>query len=207
MNKDYLWDKTGNDPEIERFENALKTFRQSDTQAPPKVAVESFEKFKERKTARPLVFGFRIASFAMIAVAILAIGFFQVLKMEPTNRFENRAESTTEEPKGLVQQQVRPDDKTIALEKPEAKTIGPSKIKATKVRHLRRTPIKRARVKKTFRRVKRKSKRRQKAVGQNKVQVTELTAEEKYAYEQLMLGLSITSSNLKSVKDKVEGSD
>jgi hypothetical protein len=33
----------------------------------------------------------------------------------------------------------------------------------------------------------------------------QLTKEEQYAYDQLMLALSITSSKLKLVKDKVEG--
>ena len=34
MNEDYLWDKTGEDPEIEKLENALQVFRYKET-APP----------------------------------------------------------------------------------------------------------------------------------------------------------------------------
>src|SRR5687767_9954902 len=38
MNKDYLWDKTGRDPEIEKLENALQVFRYQET-APPELPV------------------------------------------------------------------------------------------------------------------------------------------------------------------------
>jgi hypothetical protein len=37
--------------------------------------------------------------------------------------------------------------------------------------------------------------------------VETLTAEEKYAYDQLMLALSITGSKLKIVKDKIAGTE
>ena len=40
-----------------------------------------------------------------------------------------------------------------------------------------------------------------------KVELSELTAEERYAYDQLMKALAITSSNLRIVKDKVNGLD
>ena len=41
MKEDYLWDKTGSDPEIEKLENALKAFRYQET-APPELPAKNY---------------------------------------------------------------------------------------------------------------------------------------------------------------------
>jgi len=184
MKEDYLWDKTGEDAEIEQLENALMAFRYTET-APPELPQKVFtvEKAKPRKFFQ---FGFAFAAFAAVVVIFCAvwfqIGSGKLPVIEPVA--ENNA------PKN--------EDK-VADEK-----IIKTPDKPAPVKIVENAPRSVARIRRNSAPVVRSNK----PVRQN-IKVKEpaetLTAEEKYAYDQLMLALSITGSKLKIVKDKIDG--
>ncbi len=180
MKEDYLWDKTGEDAEIQGLENALKVFRYTET-APPELPQKVFtvEKAKPRKFFQ---FGFTFAVFAAVAVIFFAVWFQIADSKLPI--IETVAETT-----------APPSDDKIADEEiiKTPDEIAPVKVVET-APQIRRNAVPNVRPKKAVLR---------------KVKVKEptemLTAEEQYAYNQLMLALSITGSKLKIVKDKIDG--
>jgi CRISPR/Cas system endoribonuclease Cas6 (RAMP superfamily) len=183
MREDYLWDKTGEDAEIEKLENALMAFRYTET-APPELPAKVFE-IKKEKPRRFFQFGFAFAAFASVVVILFAV-WFQVSSSKIAI-----VESVAE-----INKQKKADK--VDVINPEIKPIKavaiPKHFNKQNVVKIRQTvaPINRA----------------NKFVAQNnkvKAPTETLTAEEKYAYDQLMLALSVTSSSLKLVKDKVEG--
>lgn len=183
MKEDYLWDKTGEDAEIERLENALMAFRYQET-AIPELPAKVFE-IEKQKPHRFFQFGFAFATFASVIVILFAV-WFQV----SSNKIAI-VESVAEinKPQNI--------DKIISKE-PEIAPIKavdiPKRFSKPNVVKIRQTVAPIIRPNKAIVRI-------------NKVKApTEtLTAEEKYAYGQLMLALSVTSSSLKLVKDKVQG--
>jgi type III secretory pathway component EscV len=188
MKEDYLWDKTGAvDPEIQRLENALTVFRYQETEPPALPAkIIPFE----RKTPR----GFFRLAFAFAACAALAIISLGVWLQISNNKVEI-AKNSTETIAPQIDERVadetsvkQSDDSIVEkVEIPEQ----PARQKITKIRKVVQ-PIA----------------RQNKLIAQNvevKKPTVKLTKEEKFAYDQLMLALSITSSKFKMVKDKVEG--
>jgi len=188
MKEDYLWDKTGAvDPEIERLENAMAVFRYQETQPPALPAkIIPFE----RKTPR----GFFRLAFAFAACVAFVIVSLSVLFQFSGKKIEVAKVSTeTIAPqaveKVLDQAPVKNTDDFIvergkSLKQPAERKI----IKVSKVVQ----PVA----------------RQNKLIAQNgevKKPTVILTKEEKFAYDQLMLALSVTSSTFKKVKDKVEG--
>jgi len=182
MKEDYLWDKTGEDAEIQGLENALKAFRYTET-APPELPQKVFavEPVKPRR-----FFGFRFG-FAFAALAAVAVIFFAVWFQLADNKLpviETVAETTapTIENKIANEEIIKTPDE-----------FAPVKVVET-TPQIRRNTVPNVRPKKAFR---------------QRIKVKEptetLTAEEKYAYNQLMLALSITGSKLKIVKDKIDG--
>lgn len=188
MKEDYLWDKTGAvDPEIERLERALAVFRYQETEAPALPAkIIPFE----RKTPRNF---FRLA-FAFAACAVVAIFLLGAWLQISSNKIEI-VKHSTEKIAPQIDEKVadetaveQPDDSIVKKIKIPKQLVGRKIIKARNVVQ----PIV----------------RQNKLIAQNvKVQklTVRLTKEEKFAYDQLMLALSITSSKFKLVKDKVEG--
>jgi hypothetical protein len=196
MNEDYLWNKTGDDPEIERLENALRTLAYKETE-PPTIAVLPAKvlPFKQKPAHR----AFRFAYAAAACLAFVAIGLgilIPAFKSESPNQdsaktieFEKPFVSANEsDVKNLPDADVKNPEVLIA-EKPEnSKRFAVSKI----VKARRNTqPVVSLKETKTA---------RVKAVKPE----IRLTEEERYAYDQLRLALSITSSKLKLVKNKVE---
>jgi hypothetical protein len=181
MKEDYLWDKTGEDAEIEQLENALKAFRYQET-APPELPAKVFEIEKPRRFFQ---FGFAFAAFASVVVILFAV-WFQVSssKIPVIERVAEINESKDANKIDVINPEIAPV-KAVEIPKHFSK---PNVVK------IRQTVAPVNRVNKFVAR-------------NNKVKApTEtLTAEEKYAYDQLMLALSVTSSSLKLVKDKVEG--
>ncbi len=188
MKEDYLWDKTGAvDPEIERLENALAVFRYQETE--PTALPANIIPF-ERKT--PRVF-FRLA-FAFAACAAFVIVSLSVLFQFSYPKIEVAKDSTESiapqaAKKVLDQAPVKNTDDFIV-----EKGKNPKQPAARKIIKVRKVvqPIA----------------RQNKLIAQNgevKKPTVILTKEEKFAYEQLMLALSVTSSTFKLVKDKVEG--
>ena len=81
MNENYLWDKTGDDAEIEQLENALQAFRYQETAAPAILAKNIPFKTKSN-------FSFFSLRFAVAMCAILAIigaGIWSFIYVEKLN--------------------------------------------------------------------------------------------------------------------------
>lgn len=188
MKEDYLWDKTGAvDPEIERLENALAVFRYQETEPPALPAkIIPFERKAPRNFFR-LVFAFA-AGAAVVAVC------FGVWLQISNNKIEVAKDSieTIAQPveeKAVNEIRTETPDNSI-VEKIEL-TKSPGEPKIVKARNIARPTA-----------------RQNKTIAQkveSKKPEIKLTKEEKYAYDQLMLALSITSSQFKLVKDKVDG--
>jgi len=190
MKDDYLWDKTGEDAEIQGLENALKAFRFQEN-APPALPQKVFT--LEKQTPRRFFrFGFAFTAFAAAFVVFsllwLQIGNDKIPAIEsvaennPAKRAEKIAgETFIESPAAAAAPLVKPENPRPAAQ--------PNVIK---IRQNSAPAIVRTR----------------KAVWRKpkiKEPLETLTAEEKYAVDQLMLALSITGSKLKIVKDKVQG--
>jgi hypothetical protein len=187
MKEDYLWDKTGEDPEIQKLENALQVFRYKEI-APPALPAKIIP--FERKTPRKF---FRLAfAFAgCAAFVVVSLGVWLQISSE-TNEV---AKDSTETTAPLVSKKVSDE---IADEKPDDLIVKKVEVpkqfaeqKITKVRRLVPAIV-----------------RQNKTIAQNvqvKKPTVKLTKDEKYAYDQLMLALSITSSKLKLVEEKIYG--
>ncbi len=82
MKEEYLWDKTGEDPEIEGLEKALQVFRYKETEPPALRSNVVAFKTKENQSRRVLFFGLAVA--ACIALAVLALGvWMQISNPQP----------------------------------------------------------------------------------------------------------------------------
>lgn len=171
MNDDYLWNKTGEDAEIERLEKALQEFRYQET-APPALPAKVLP-FKKEPSRR--IFPLAIAASAAFVMIFLGV-WFSSIKTEVKTEIAEQNEFA-EEP--LIKEQSAPPD--VKIETPK-KSVRRNFVKPKQTAIAFHKP----KTKKTETTVK-------------------LTEEERYAYNQLMTALSITSSKLKIVKDRVEG--
>lgn len=185
MSEDYLWDKTGSDPEIERLETVLRKLAYKEKEPPPLPA-----KVLTLPAVRPSWFhGLRLA-FALACVAVLSLGLATLVFLQKRTSLDQIATVAS------------PQDSTTpppAIENKEPK-IGPAIVSPSVTRRdfvpVRQiaAPRKSVAIKTVHKEVQRKPE-------------VKFTNEELYAYNQLMLALSITSSKLKIVNDKVNGSD
>ena len=170
MKEDYLWDKTGRDPEIEELENALAVFRYKET-APPELPAKVLP-FVKKETPRSFMrYAFAVA--ACVAIVAISLGVWLQVSENTSDIKFVEAIATEETPE--------------SSDEPSDKKPGEKIVKVTKT-----APV-----------VKHKTLARK----PKNHKAPKLTKEEKYAYDQLMLALSITSSKLKIVKDKIENSD
>lgn len=195
MKEDYLWDKTGNDPEIEKLENALWAFRYVETASPEIPAkVASFPVRRQRKTFR-----FAIAAAACIAFGVISLGvWFQILKnnMNAEQAFIIETQTLN----GGVIPEITPAEENFPVESLPVpawrETVNLNKPFQRKVIKTRQTvPA-----------VNRQKVLNNQAAKRPTPEVI-LTEEEQYAYNQLILALSITGSKLKIVKDTIEGAE
>lgn len=193
MKEDYLWNKTGKDADIEKLENALLVFRCRDV-APPALPVKSLQlKIEPPRKVFPLAFAFA----AGLALAVSAGIWFSAVRENPEMRNELTTTATSQnEIASPAQTPDRESSDLPAANVPKRKQSAGRKVIKSKAS----VPVNIER-EKTIARHK-KPMAQDKSAGQKAI---ELTKEERYAYEQLMLALSITSSKLKQVKDKVEG--
>ncbi len=182
MKEEYLWDKTGNNPEIERFEDLLSEFRYSEVARTESNIVE----FPSRSKAVPQPWIFAMA--ACLLVGAIAIGVWNLVKPAIEATPVQTAQGT------------RPDS---IMEKPGVATpIAEIDMNSTSTYMPR--PIAGVRRINTSPRHKYTTVARKRRHSSG---ATNLTKEEKYAYGQLMLALSITSSKLQIVKDSINGVD
>jgi hypothetical protein len=171
MNDEYLWQKTGEDPEIAALEKALAVFRYRED-APPALTVQ--------EESRPRRWRFVFAFASVAAIVVVAIVWMQSSKSVADDIvFVNESTLATPPP---VQSPVTPIRNTgdTAAPKPQSRRdIIPTTAALT-------------------RRPKPKSPRPE-------PRLAALTEEERYAYGQLMLALSISSEKLKVVQDAING--
>ncbi len=191
MNEDYLYNKIGEDAEIESLENLLQEFRQQNTLAPKLPAsIAIFQPKPQRKVFR---YAFAIAASLLIAVTI---GIWSKLlnteikivadKIEVKENPKDEVVSINIEPKMPENVVFNP------INKPNRKQITQTKFVQKAVFNDVEPKVKRQIQPKKVLRTK---------------QSVELTDEEKFAYEQLKLALSITGSNLKTVKEKIDNDE
>ena len=185
MNENYLWNKSGEDQEIEKLENSLKSLRYRENAAPlipVKTTIEKKSSFK--------IFPFFIPAFGCLVVGLFALSFW----------VKDSANSSGETANNGIETQI------IAQKKDGSENVAPvSDIKQT-VKYEEKSGARRRlnRLPKTrpaYVRV--NSATAQKNAKKNSTDV--LTKEEKYAYDQLMTALAITNSQFRLVREKIKG--
>ncbi len=187
MKEDYLCDKTGAaDPEIERLENVLAVFRYQETE-PPALPAKMIP--FERETPR----GFLRLAFAFAACAAFVFVSLGVWLQFSGKKIEVAKDSTETNAPAVVEEFVQ----ETPIPQPEDSIIKKVEIPKQSVE---RSFVK---VKKSVPLIDRQNELIVRNVEIKKPAV-KLTKKEKYAYDQLMLALSVTSSAFKKVKDKVE---
>jgi len=179
MKDDYLWEKTGSDTDIEALEKALAAFR-FDASVPPALPGKALS-LTEKPAYSFFGPGFSFA-FAASFIIVLSLVWFWA----PANKPAGRTESAKAHEEQDIPVASRPD----APSTPAVEPLAPGR-RFIKIRQIAATPKKRVSV------VARK-------INDHR-QPENLTPEEKFAYNQLMLALSITSSELRIVKDKING--
>lgn len=184
MNENYLWDKSGSDPEIEKLEHLLRGYRYEEGEPPalPATNVVVIDRPQRRWDFRMI-----FAASAGLALVLLA----GVWLRSGENAFEH-AKVTVSEPSAdkssaAVVEPIAPTSK-----QPEPAPMRNALIPAgTSSKNVRSRPyVLRAR-----------------PVRSKKVPPPELTAEEKHAFGQLMLALSITGSKLRIVREMIDGTE
>ncbi len=203
--EEYLWNKTGAaDLEIERLENALQVFRYDVASNAPLVLpakIIPFRKelspsFSSRKVFR---FALAFAACAVFVAGLLGI-WFQIFSNDSAETEMSSAEI-------IAPQSYAPfvaNEPTIKESNKPVVTKSSYSI-AKKLENRKQPNVgKPFNARKVFPAIDFQNKKTVRNIEPVK-QIVKLTEEEKYAYERLMLALSITSSKFKLVKDKVEG--
>ncbi len=197
MKEDYLWDKTGSDPEIEKLETALRFFRYEETAAPviPAKVLPFIKKEFPRRN-----FPFLRAIAACLALTSISLGVWILISNTKKEIAGNVLQKSVVEPD--FANPIKPADEIVPPPKPKEeikptfkKTVYIEPKSSPKSLLVSKSGSKNGAHNSTNRKVK------------NTEKTVRLTEEEKYAYEQLMLALSITSSKLKIVKEKVESAE
>jgi hypothetical protein len=183
MNEDYIWNRTGSDPEIERLENALTPLRHKGS-APPELPAKVL-KLTTVPPRRLFRFAFRFA-VASAAVAVLSVIWLQFPRTDIRVGTDLEKRIGTSPEVAAIQPEPRSEPTSLASARSSEPMLA---------RH--RGPIRQTSRPTNVIAVKTK----------DTTTAASLTAEEKYAYGQLMLALSITSSKLKIVKDALAGAD
>lgn len=171
MNDEYLWQKTGEDPEIAKLENTLAVFRYREDAAPALTITQPAKPGPWR-----LLVGFAVPAFAAIAIA--AGMWFQTDESEITFIHQPPGE-TVEKPVKPAPPVVQPT--AAPKQQIDRRTRG---AQSASLIVPRRT--------------------RTKTHPRNSETVA-LTKEERYAYRQLMLALSISGSQLNIVRNTING--
>ncbi len=197
MNENYLWDKSGEDAEIEKLENALSVFRYEET-APPALPAKILEFEPRRAKFSPrLIFAF---AACLTIFAVSSAIWLNVFKQH-TNAEISAAQSEIS-PIAAPSPSLPKENIVMAKiiengrKNPEGKYSIPSKIVFKKFADQAAIAVNKP-VKIKF--VK-------KIIEPPKI-TTDLTKDELYAYQQLMTALSITSDKLRLVKDKAESTN
>ena len=178
MNEEYLWSKKGSDREIETLESLLSEFRFKEDSPPELPAVNIVNvssQFKRR---------FSWAALFATAAAAVVLGMIWITR------------STGESSVDIANTPVQTFPVSTANEKraETPKTYVPRAQKASL------PSLKKPRFVKTVFRTRRDMRDPQPTVAKTE----NLTRDERYAYDRLMLALSITGSKLKVVQDTID---
>jgi hypothetical protein len=178
MNEEYLWSKKGSDPEIQELEKLLSEYRFKHDDAPelPAVNVVTFAPEKKRR------FSWIFAIASPVAAAIIAVFWFAIPQ-------QGELSVRTVEPERQALRPVAQETQIAHHNVPDVVNI-PYRETERVIENLPRTLNRRSRLPKSA------------AAVSQKIR---LTREEKYAFDRLMLALSITGSKLKMVQDTVDG--
>ncbi|HRH45839.1 MAG TPA: hypothetical protein PKY82_29625 [Pyrinomonadaceae bacterium] len=179
MENDYLWDKIGEDAEIEELEKTLQVFRYQESNAPklPAKIVETKPKFS--------LLSLRFALSFATCIALLIGGFFVWSKLSTKQDLALTAINQNSSKTVIAPINVAPIQ---IVEKPPKQEFVPKPFNISYRQKVSAPVISKIKSKRIAPKVK-------------------LTDEEQYAYDQLMLALSITGSKLKEVQDKVNGGE
>jgi hypothetical protein len=179
MKHDYLWDKKGSDAEIERLEGLLSGFGYREEPA----AVSNVVAFpsKAKRNLQPWIF----AMAACAALAAIAIGVWNLSAISeeaPVDTVRHVEEIKLPE-LPAVTAPVDSTEHRASVVTAEQPSIKANRRKAP-IRHKHTAAVRKR---------------------PNPTDPTVLTAEERFAYNQLMLALSITTSKLQIVQDSING--
>ena len=170
---EYLWNKTGSDPEIERIEAALKSFAYRPA-GPPVLHAKQMMLNPPRRSLFRLSFSFAVG---LLALAALGLAWLLLRNERPAVQ-QAAVQTRLETPVTTVRTEV------VAPVVAESPKVSPPNFQR-----------------------KRTLRQRQRVSDAIRPQTLVLTSEEADAYRQLMTALSITSTNLKIVKDKMDGTE
>lgn len=186
MNDEYLWDKKGDDPGIRSLENALSEFRMRPGSAPaiPPAAPAVVE------TKRRGFFRLRLA-FAAVCVVTAAVALAGLIALRDSSPVATETTPVQTETQSRTTTEVVRSDPSEPQEKasPVVRPRKPARPRMVKTVYFK----------------KQKANNGSETGDRPLLDESQLTAEERQAYEKLMLALSITSSKLKIVKDKLNG--
>lgn len=191
MKEEYLWNKTGTDPEIEKLENALKAFRYQESEPPALPA--KMVPFERKSPLRFFQFVFAFAGSAALVLVSLGVWIqFSVNKIENVDSLAQSIvpQINVEIPEEISDEKLQNADFVKPADMPFTKINISKPAKRKIVKASRLVPVNTAQNQTIARKTKIKK------------PSDDLTEEEKYAYNQLMLALSITGSKLKIVRDK-----
>jgi hypothetical protein len=181
MKEDYLWDKTGADPAIEKLENALSVFKFDESSL--QIPVIARAPVEGRRYFKFLSFGFAAAACVGAAVIFWTL-WAPVFNPNAVSAPEQAITRPAEETLDTVDN--KPDMPATVGTKAPARTRTAAYYKKAAQGAIRPVAVT-ARVKKPA------------------PVAAPFTKEEIYAYNQLVLALSITSDKLNLVKEKIPG--
>ncbi len=214
MNENYLWNKTGEDAEIKRLENALQAFRCRNAAPPAVVPAEILPAavlpFRERPARRI----FPLAAAACIAFVLIGLAMWLQTSNNKTGTSSETAEAQTSKFADTVETNAPPLENTASDFRPTMAETNHSTAKNTKVVNIKKSGTQKSSAKQRFGAIYKivpasfgKSEtaaRNETAKRKTENRNLRLTEDEQYAYSQLLLALSITNSKLALVKDKLE---
>ena len=183
MNEEYLWEKTGSDAGIEKLENALHAF--SYKPMPPPELPAKVITLAEKPRRSFFKLGFAMAFAGAIVVVFSTVWFL----------IPNRGVAVDDQ--SLKLSQPSRDEAVLPVDASPMAVNIPIEQNAP---HVIKTVQKRVRPARHFQQMTAVKVR-------EKQPEIKLTDEEKYAYGQLMLALSITESKLKIVRDAIAGTE
>lgn len=187
MNDEYLWQKTGEDPEIKKLENTLAVLRYRDV--PLRIPAVETTVATLPVPRWKLSMAFAFAASVVVAILVTAV----LLNISGGQDVETVFVASPDVEVAAPSPQPPPaatDEKKVSPA-PVQKVV-PQFAQSKRSAVIRSTPV---------------LDRKLKITAPRPTSVAALTDEEKYAYRQLMLALSISSSKLKIVQDTINGNE